>query len=240
MSQTMSSQSNTSYSGVNADTEDDSFASMLNVDIEDEEYRNRQSSAEPTSLLASSKPLPSKAQPPRPPNAWILYRSDQLKAISAGRKVKGLDDVMRESGLSSSSGEESSAETGLTSATSVSATGTGTDEEKPTVKRKGKKGAKEPTEGLLKLGKGKTGRGLPQAHISKMISELWKRETPTVRGEYERRSELKKLEVGVFSYFRGLILMDSTLKSIRITSSSQCEKPIKTEQKRRGSERDKL
>jgi len=209
MSQTMSSQSNTSYSGVNADTEDDSFASMLNVDIEDEEYRNRQSSAEPTSLLASSKPLPSKplpskAQPPRPPNAWILYRSDQLKAISAGRKVKGLDDVMRESGLSSSSGEESSAETGLTSATSASATGTGTDEEKPTVKRKGKKGAKEPTEGLLKLGKGKTGRGLPQAHISKMISELWKRETPTVRGEYERRSELKKLEVGIFFLFQGV------------------------------------
>jgi hypothetical protein len=106
---------------------------------------------------------------------------------------------MRESGVSSSSGEESSAEAGLTSATSVSATGTGTDEEKPIVKRKGKKGAKEPTEGLLRMGKGKTGRGLPQAHISKLISELWKRESPTVRGEYERRSEAKKLEVSPLS-----------------------------------------
>lgn len=197
MSQTMSHQSTTtSYSGMATDTEaEDQFAHMLNVDLEDDDYR--QSSAEPANLTSPSKPLPLKGQPPRPPNAWILYRSDQLKAISAGRKVKGLDDVMRESGVSSSSGEESSAEPGLTSATSVSATGTGTDEEKPIVKRKGKKGAKEPTEGLLRMGKGKTGRGLPQAHISKMISELWKRESPTVRGEYERRSEAKKLEVSL-------------------------------------------
>lgn len=199
MTQTMSHQSNTtSYSGIHTDTEaEDGFAGMLNVNVEAEEYR--QSSAEPNPA-SPSKAIPAK-QPPRPPNAWILYRSDQLKAISAGRKVKGLDDVMRESGVSSSSGEESSTEAGLTSATSVSATGTGTgtgtdeEHEKPIVRRKAKKGAKEPTEGLLALGKGKTGRGLPQAHISKMISELWKRESPAVRGEYERQSELKKLAV---------------------------------------------
>jgi hypothetical protein len=194
MSQTMSHQSNTtSYSGIHTDTDaEDGFASMLNVDVEDEEYR--QSSAEPTNPTSPSKPISFKAQPPRPPNAWILYRSDKLKDISAGRSITGLDDVMRETGVSSSSGEESSAEAGHTTpATSASATGT--DEDKPVTKRKGKKGAKEPTEGLLRMGKGKTGRGLPQAHISKMISELWKRESPTVRGEYERRSELKKLEV---------------------------------------------
>jgi hypothetical protein len=190
MSQTTSHQSTTSYDGMATDTDaEEGFASMLNVDVEDEDHR--QSSAEPNPT-SPSKPLVLE-RPPRPPNAWILYRSDQLKAISAGRKIKGLDDVMRESGVSSSSGEESSAEAGLTSATSV----TDDDKEKPIIKRKGKKGAKEPTEGLLALGKGKTGRGLPQAHISKMISELWKRESPTVKAEYEKRSEVKKLQVSL-------------------------------------------
>ena len=191
MSQTMSHQSTaTSYDGMATDTDaEDGFASMLNVDIEDEEYR--QSSAEPNPT-SPSKPLVLE-RPPRPPNAWILYRSDRLKAISAGRKIKGLDDVMKEAGVSSSSGEESSAEAGLTSTTSV--TDDDKDKGKPIIKRKGKKGAKEPTEGLLALGKGKTGRGLPQAHISKMISELWKRESAAVRAEYEKRSEVKKLQV---------------------------------------------
>jgi hypothetical protein len=191
LSHTVSHQSTTSYDGTATDTDaEEGFGSILNVDVEDEDHR--QSSAEPNPT-SGSKPLVFE-QPPRPPNAWILYRSDQLKAISAGRKIKDLDDVMRESGVSSNSGDESSAEAGLTSTTSV----TDDDKEKPIIKRKGKKGAKEPTEGLLALGKGKTGRGLPQAHISKMISELWKRESQTVRGEYEKRSEVKKLEVSLF------------------------------------------
>jgi hypothetical protein len=226
MSQTMSHQSTTSYDGMATDTDaEDGFASMLNVDVEDEDHR--QSSAEPN-LTSPSKPLVLE-RPPRPPNAWILYRSDQLKAISAGRKIKGLDDVMRESGVSSSSGEESSAEAGLTSNTSV----TDVDKEKPIIKRKGKKGAKEPTEGLLALGKGKTGRGLPQAHISKMISELWKRESATVRAEYERRSEVKKLQVSLSPSNLGCSLIGSTRTSIQITNSSRCAKRIKTEQRKK-------
>jgi hypothetical protein len=155
----------------------------------------------PLSKLASPSKSPLKAQPPRPPNAWILYRSDRLKDISAGRVVKGLDAVMRDSGFSgssASSGEESASGMALdgtkgTPATSVSG-GTDDDKPKPVVRRKGKKGAKEPTEGLLRMGTGKTGRGLPQAHISKMISELWKREEPEIRREYEMRSEKKKNE----------------------------------------------
>ena len=229
MSQTMSHQSTTtSYDGMATDTDaEDGFASMLNVDIEDEEYR--QSSAEPNPT-SPSKPLVLE-RPPRPPNAWILYRSDQLKAISAGRKIKGLDDVMRESGVSSSSGEESSAEAGLTSTTSV--TDDDKDKEKPIIKRKGKKGAKEPTEGLLALGKGKTGRGLPQAHISKMISELWKRESAAVRAEYEKRSEAKKLQVSSLCFHSGYWLTGSMRKSIQTTNSSQCAKRIKTEQRKK-------
>lgn len=190
ISQSTSQQSTaSSYNGMGTDTDaENGFASMLNVDFEVEDYR--QSSVEPNPA-SPSKTSALENRPPRPPNAWILYRSDKLNEISAGKKVKNLDGVMRDSGVSSSSGEESSAEAGLTSTTSV----TDDEKEKPTIRRKGKKGAKEPTEGLLALGKGKTGRGLPQAHISKMISELWKRESATVRGEYERRSEVQKLEV---------------------------------------------
>jgi hypothetical protein len=185
---TMSQTSSTSYSGRQTDTEpEDGFASMLNNMDEDDNYGFRQSSAEPSSSTnlpsSPSKPL-LKEQPPRPPNAWILYRSDRLKDISAGRKIKGLDQIMKDSGLSSSASSGEELET--------PATGTGT-----TPKRRGKKGAKEPTEGLLRMGKGKTGRGLPQAHISKMISELWKNESPAVRAEYEKRSEQKKLDVSL-------------------------------------------
>jgi len=228
MSQTMSQQSTaTSYNGMGTDTDaENGFASMLNVDFEDEDYR--QSSAEPNPA-SPSKTSALETRPPRPPNAWILYRSDKLSEISAGKKVKNLDGVMRDSGVSSSSGEESSAEAGLTSTTSV----TDDEKEKPIVKRKGKKGAKEPTEGLLALGKGKTGRGLPQAHISKMISELWKRESATVRGEYERRSEVQKLEVGPHSPHLRFSLMDSMRKSTQITNSSRSVKRIKTELRKR-------
>lgn len=195
MSHTLSQQSaGPSQSGLHTDTDDD----HLDFDFEYDATIPHTPSSPAAIKLESPSKSPAKAQPPRPPNAWILYRSDRLKDISAGREVKGLDAVMRDSGISgssASSGEESGpgrATKGTTPATSVSA---GTDEEKPVVKRKGKKGAKEPTEGLLRMGTGKTGRGLPQAHISKMISELWRRESTDVRREYEQRSEARKNEV---------------------------------------------
>ena len=127
---------------------------------------------------------------PRPPNAWILYRSDKLKAIAAGDTIKGLEAVMTElypSGSSAGTSNESGD-------AEESNTGSEIKRKKPR-KPKAKKGAKEPTEGLLSLGRGKTGRGLPQADISKMISMLWKQESPEVRTQYERMSEMKKQEV---------------------------------------------
>lgn len=120
---------------------------------------------------------------PRPPNAWILYRSDQLKAIGSGQLIPGLEAVQAEIAASSSASASSGPEK--------------EDKIGPVKKKKAKKGAKEPTEGMLALGRGKTGRGIPQADISKMISMLWKRESPVVRAEYERRSEEKKQEVSV-------------------------------------------
>ena len=137
-------------------------------------------------LPSESEAGPSKSlknHTPRPPNAWILYRSDMLKTIASGGEIPGLESVMAELGVSGSSESSNEGEVaGLKRKT-----------------KKGKKGAKEPTEGLLSLGRGKTGRGLPQADISKMISMLWKRETPKIRGEYEKRSEMKKQEVSQFS-----------------------------------------
>lgn len=180
-------------------------------------------SRSPTKTLSGSA---SKTHTPRPPNAWILYRSDMLKAIAAGETLPGLNEVMAEAGRVSSSGpgssnEESSAE--IRSSTTPVKKGKGKGKGKfsrdkevedqavlgetdggdglstpANLKtKKGKKGAREPTEGLLSLGRGKTGRGLPQADISKMISMLWKRESQEVRSKYEKMSEQKKNEVSV-------------------------------------------
>ncbi|RXK39761.1 hypothetical protein M231_02954 [Tremella mesenterica] len=151
-----------------------------------------------------------KIHTPRPPNAWILYRSDKLKAIAAGEKVAGIDQIMAEMGVVSGSGSgsgevtSSGPETGfdeLSKGSEGEISSKEMDKDKASMpppalpkRAKGKKGAKEPTEGLLSLGRGKGGRGLPQADISKMISMLWKREGQEVRAEYERRAELRKME----------------------------------------------
>ena len=124
---------------------------------------------------------------PRPPNAWILYRSDKLKAIAAGELIPGLEHVMSEVNPSGSSASPSTEDGGDDSKSSRSG---------KTRHRPPKKGTKPPTEGLLSLGRGKLGRGLPQADISKMISMLWKRESPIVRDHYETLALIKKREVG--------------------------------------------
>lgn len=74
---------------------------------------------------ANNRANPLSAQPPRPPNAWILYRSDKLKEIPAPA-------------------------------------------------------AGEPRR--------------PQAEISRMVSDMWKNESPEVRAYYEQQSEIKKAE----------------------------------------------
>ena len=180
---------------------DEENASGLDIDT-DMFFDADATDTEVKSVSASpSKKAARPAHTPRPPNAWILYRSDKLRAIGAGEQLPGLEAIMAETGVSASSTEASEE-------SSLEDKGKGKEKEvisesgsmlPPPVpkKKKAKKGAKEPTEGLLSLGRGKTGRGLPQADISKMISMLWKRESPEVRGEYERLSEMKKLEVSV-------------------------------------------
>jgi hypothetical protein len=124
-----------------------------------------------------------------------------LRTIAAGGDIPGLEAVMLELGVALSS-ESSGEEANQPPICCTAGLGVDNTDSKPERRpKKGKKGAKEPSEGLLSLGRGKTGRGLPQADISKMISMLWKRETPEVRGDYEKRSEIKKQEVSRFSSF---------------------------------------
>lgn len=151
-----------------------------------------------TATSSPSKAESRSPQPPRPPNAWILYRSDMLKAIAAGKPPAGLGELMHESGASSSS--PAADEASVTETTS-SVKGKKKKISKP------KKGSKEPSEAFVStLGKGKTGRGIPQADISKMISQLWKRETPAIKGKYEAMSKQRKEEVSRMKLTVRLIL----------------------------------
>lgn len=152
-----------------------------------------------------------KLKVPRPPNAWILYRSEMLREIGKGRYPDGFDEAIAESGVGTGTGHSSSGEDAatkgkpLTPPTSASSDAPAADaaEEKgempppptPQKMKKGKKGSKDPTPGLLSLGSGKTGRGIPQADISKLISIMWKREKAEVRAVYEGKAEARKAEV---------------------------------------------
>ncbi|WVQ82751.1 hypothetical protein IAT38_004883 [Cryptococcus sp. DSM 104549] len=149
-------------------------------------------SAASTSAAASTTSKPSKAKAaaakperdtiPRPPNAWIIYRSHVLGALGKGEHVPGLDKAMAEVGYRNPAGK------GRAGAPSSS------DESMPPPKPRIKRGVAPPTEEFLALGQGKTGKGLPQADISKVISYLWKHETADRRRMYETQAELKKAE----------------------------------------------
>jgi hypothetical protein len=142
--------------------------------------------------LYPSPPEEQEKPPPRPPNAWILYRSDRLRDIAEGVTLPGLETIKAELGMSADSGEKS-LESGTEDAEGAGA-GAAADE-KPKKKAKPKKGSKTPSEGILNLGKGKTGRGIPQADISKLISMMWARESETVKKEYDGMATRKKEEV---------------------------------------------
>lgn len=145
-----------------------------------------------SSLLSLQDKNKSQVAVPRPPNAWILYRSDMLKRISEGEKVPGIDKAREELGLSLSHdnglGDEGSGNRPMPPP--------------PVKKIKVRKGAKMPTEDYIALGPGKGGKGLPQSDISKVISHLWKNEVSEIRTVYESRANAKKLEVSLQNYGR--------------------------------------
>lgn len=145
-----------------------------------------------SSLLSSQDKNKSQVTVPRPPNAWILYRSDMLKRISEGEKVPGIDKAREELGLSLSH------DNGL----GDQGSGNRPMPPPPVKKIKVRKGAKMPTEDYIALGPGKGGKGLPQSDISKVISHLWKNEVSEIRTVYESRANAKKLEVSLQNYGR--------------------------------------
>jgi hypothetical protein len=129
--------------------------------------------------------------PPRPPNAWILYRSDRLRDIAEGKHLAGLESIKAELGMSSDSNDKASESEDMEGESGAGG------KAKKSKKKKPKKGSKPPTEGMLNLGKGKTGRGIPQADISKLISMMWSRETPSVKKEYDSMADRRKAEVRI-------------------------------------------
>lgn len=115
----------------------------------------------------------------RPPNAWILYRSEMLKHLSDGKPVEGLEAALEE---------------------------LNNPPEEPKDGKKSKKSNKKaPAKGsqelIGQLGGGKGGRGLPQAEISRVISVLWKREDPERRRHYENLAAQAKEEVSFLALY---------------------------------------
>lgn len=113
----------------------------------------------------------------RPPNAWILYRSEMLKHFTEGREIEGLEAALEE----------------LENPTEDPKDG------KKSKKSNKKAPAKGAQELIGQLGGGKGGRGLPQAEISRVISVLWKREDPERRRHYENLAAKAKEEVSLRS-----------------------------------------
>ncbi|KAJ9123201.1 hypothetical protein QFC22_001394 [Naganishia vaughanmartiniae] len=138
-------------------------------------------------------PPPLRNQPPRPQNAWILYRSDRLRAIAAGEPIPGLLAVLEEHSL-------------------VRAP----DVSDHKAQQKGKDPPSSPEGSRYQLFKDaelstpvapsenpedntedtstKYRRALLQADISKVISMMWKRESRDVKSKFESMAEAKKLE----------------------------------------------
>ncbi|WVQ97605.1 hypothetical protein IAU59_004719 [Kwoniella sp. CBS 9459] len=179
-------------------TDTEANASGLDVDFDIDVSGAGELDDVPTAVPNKSKGSKNvKDAIPRPPNAWILYRSDILKDLAAGNDIPGLDAVMSKMGYNpttSASSDESVAE-GARGKGKGKATADSETMPPPIVKRKKpKKGVKAPTEEFLSLGRGKNGKGLPQADISKLISNLWKSETTERKAFYERKADLRKIE----------------------------------------------
>ncbi len=133
----------------------------------------------------------------RPPNAWILYRSDKLRSIAAGERIPS--DVRAQAVEESGGDTDVSTEPGANEGESSAAPRT--IEDGGTKKRKKKKPAAATVafHAALEADAAKVsregGKGMPQADISKLISLMWKSESKTVKAQYEKLATTKKAEV---------------------------------------------
>lgn len=132
-------------------------------------------------------------QPPRPPNAWILYRSERLRAIAAGEPIPGLLAVLEAQSLVRALDVSEQRPSGFKDASSSPEPNRFQlfREDEPSNPPNQKDVKDDPkTETSSKYR-----RALLQADISKVISMMWKREGKEVKSKYEAMAEAKKLEV---------------------------------------------
>jgi hypothetical protein len=153
-----------------------------------------------TSAKRGRKANSMKTGPPRPPNAWILYRSEKLKAIAAGERIRSLDEVLAEQARAKA--EEASGSSRAPKGAAKTGARKATPPGKGTAKQKGKK-TEQPIEveaELLALPETASredlaSKAIPQAEISKVISLMWKREKKEEKAKYEKMAEMRKAEV---------------------------------------------
>jgi hypothetical protein len=121
-------------------------------------------------------PLGRAGKTPRPPNAWILYRSDKIKAFSAGEEIPGIDEFLASRNLKLGENKETEAE----------------EADGEPINTCLKKTPKKPIESTVRGAK-----GLPQAEISRLIAFMWKKENKAVKSKYDRLAEVRKMEVSL-------------------------------------------
>ncbi|KAI5454472.1 hypothetical protein NCC49_003372 [Naganishia albida] len=138
-------------------------------------------------------PPPRVDQPPRPPNAWILYRSERLRAIAAGEPIPGILAVLEAQSLVRAldvSEQRNYGSKESSSSPDPNRFQLFKDAEPTTLPTE----KNEIAEDAVLDGGSKYRRALLQADISKVISMLWKREGKEVKAKYEAMAEAKKQE----------------------------------------------
>lgn len=127
------------------------------------------------------------ALPPRPPNAWILYRSDKMREIQRERKSSMLSNHQKPRNPSSSSASSVSYD-----CPSVQGGNFVNDEIHPTTTHDTIKSL-SPTN-VDRIDETGGGANCLQAQISRMVSQMWKNESEQVKEHYAKLAAEHKLE----------------------------------------------
>lgn len=142
-----------------------------------------------------------KLGPPRPPNAWILYRSEKLKAIAAGERFENLEAILAEQrGEGREGGREGAkaprGDSKQKGKLSVKAVGKG---KKKKEALETESDQEEEDGAKIEAASSLSSKTVPQAEISKVISLLWKREKKEEKARFEKMAQAKKIEVRIFT-----------------------------------------
>jgi hypothetical protein len=145
-----------------------------------------------------------KLGPPRPPNAWILYRSEKLKAIAAGERFENLEAILAEQRTDGEEPEGSRAPRRGSKQKSKSQSGAAAKgkKKKQTMDTDTEQEEDNDNDAASKVDAPPTSssKTVPQAEISKVISLMWKREKKEEKARFEKMAHAKKLEVSPSSH----------------------------------------